>query len=105
MEGVKGAPIHDLVRVAVMAAKQTFIQFLYRKERGKFRSIVSRFDVREEVVTILFISRFEGGSRVTDHEGPDWMPGKIMISAGGVGWGLIIVHRDFSQFTGAQNIF
>ena len=71
MEGVKGAPIYDLVRVAFKAAKQTFIQFLYRKERGKFCSIVSRFDVREEFVTMLFISRFEGGLRVTDHEGPD----------------------------------
>ena len=48
--------------------------------------------MREEVVTILFISRFEGGSRVTDRDGSYWVPGKIVISVRGVGWGLIIVH-------------
>ena len=71
MEGVKGAPIYDLVRVTFQAAEQTFIQFLYRKERGKFCLVVLRFDVREEFVTMLFISRFEGGLRVTDHGVPD----------------------------------
>ena len=32
-------------------------QLLYRKERGK----ISRFDMREEVAIMLFISRFQGG--------------------------------------------
>ena len=71
VEGVEGAPIYDLVGVAFQAAKHAFIQLLYRKERGKFCSIISRFDVREEVVTKLFISRFEGGLRVTGHGVPD----------------------------------
>jgi hypothetical protein len=49
------------VCVAFHAAKHAFVQLLYRKERGKICSIISRFDVREEVATKLFISRFEGG--------------------------------------------
>ena len=65
MEGVKRAPIYYLMWVTFLAAEQAFIQFLYRKERGKFCSIVSRFDVREEFVTMLFISRFAG--RVEGH--------------------------------------
>ena len=70
MEGVKRAPIYYLVWVTFLAAEQAFIQFLYRKERGKFCLVVLRFDVREEFVTMLFISRFAGqveghGSRIT----------------------------------------
>ena len=41
-EGVKGAPIDNLVGMAVMTAVQIFVQFLYRKERGRLRSIVLR---------------------------------------------------------------
>ena len=39
-----------------------FVKLLYRKERGKNCSIISRFDIREEVATEFIISRFEGGS-------------------------------------------
>jgi hypothetical protein len=48
--------------VAFHAAKDAFVKLLYRKERGKICSIISRFDVREEVATEFIISRFEGGS-------------------------------------------
>jgi hypothetical protein len=54
VEGVKRAPIYNLVWMTFMAAKQTFVQFLYRKERGELYLVIERFVEREEFVIMLF---------------------------------------------------